>query len=159
MFAGNFAPAGWAFCDGQLLSIAANETLYAVIGNTYGGDQSTFALPDLRGRLPLHQGERYAIGQVGGAEAVTLAVSQLPAHNHSLTADPDPGAALSADPQGRVLATPTNLDVYRAGASSVPVNSGFIAAAGGAQPHTNLQPYLCVNFIIALFGVFPNQGG
>lgn len=157
MFAGNFAPAGWMFCEGQLISIAENETLFQLIGTTYGGDgQTTFGLPDLRGRLPLHQGNGYILAEAGGAEAVTLSQNQIPAHNHFLTANADPTAELSPDPSGKVLAMPTSLDLYRTGTPGTGMQPGMLAPTGASQPHYNMQPFLCVNFIISLFGIFPS---
>ena len=155
MFAGNFAPAGWAFCAGQLLAISENETLFQLIGTTYGGDgQSTFALPDLRGRIPIHQGNNYTVREAGGAEAVTLTVNQLPAHSHPMQASL---SNANNSPSNAVLAQPTTLDLYRpATVPDSPMSPSSIAIVGGSQPHTNVQPYLCVNFIISLFGIFPS---
>lgn len=155
MFAGNFAPAGWMFCEGQLLPISENETLFQLIGTTYGGDgQSTFALPDLRGRLPLHQGNGFILAETGGAEEITLTVSQIPAHAHPWLASS--AGAGSQDPQGQVLAT-TQAQTYF-GSPDSPTNLSplSMAATGGSQPHTNFQPYLCIDFIISLFGIFPS---
>ncbi len=155
MWAGNFAPVGWLFCDGQHLPISENETLFQLIGTTYGGDgQSTFALPNLQGRLPVHQGNGMVLGQQAGVEEVTLTVSQIPAHTHPLTAAQALGNASS--PAGNVLAeSPGGVKPYIEGSPSVPMAPTAIAPAGGSQPHTNIQPYLCVNFIISLFGIFP----
>ncbi len=155
MWAGNFAPVGWLFCQGQLLPIAENEVLFQLIGTTYGGDgQSTFALPDLQGRLPVHQGNGTVLGQQAGVEEVTLTVKQIPAHTHPLVAAQALGNASS--PAGNVLAeSPGGVKPYIEGSPSVPMASAAIAPAGGSQPHTNLQPYLCINFIISLFGIFP----
>ena len=156
MFAGNFAPAGWMFCEGQLLPISENETLFQLIGTTYGGDgQSTFALPDLRGRIPIHQGNGFIVAETGGAEAITLTVNQIPAHAHSFLASSDTASA--ASPSGS-LAAATNVakKVYAAAASPTSVMAPpSIGSTGGSQPHTNVQPYLCVDFIISLFGIFP----
>jgi microcystin-dependent protein len=155
MFAGNFAPAGWMFCEGQLLAISENETLFQLIGTTYGGDgQSTFALPDLRGRLPIHQGNGFILAETGGAEEITLTVNQIPAHSHAFLATTQSG--LQATPQGNVLAAPTSIDIYRVGAPNASLNTQAIGFTGGSQPHTNFQPYLCVDFIISLFGIFPS---
>jgi len=155
MFAGNFAPAGWMFCEGQLLPISENETLFTLIGTTYGGDgQSTFALPDLRGRLPLHAGNGFILAETGGAEEITLTVNQIPAHTHALLATS--AAASSTDPTGQVLAKPDK-NLYRAGAAPNPMAAQAVTATGGSQPHTNFQPYLCVDFIISLFGLFPQH--
>lgn len=156
MFAGNFAPAGWMFCEGQLLPISEFETLFNLIGTTYGGDgQSTFALPDLRGRLPIHQGNGFTLSETGGAEDVTLTVSQIPAHSHPFLASTDPGG--TRDPGGNVLATAVAGSVYRQQAPTAALNAGSIGSTGGSQPHSNFQPYLCVDFIISLFGIFPSQ--
>ncbi|HET8942902.1 MAG TPA: tail fiber protein [Rudaea sp.] len=155
MFAGNFAPAGWMFCEGQLLPISENETLFQLIGTTYGGDgQSTFALPDLRGRIPLHQGNGFILAEIGGAEEVTLTVSQIPAHSHPLVATSSPGSA--GAPQGSVLAKTTTGFLYINEAPTDTMAAQSISSTGGSQPHNNFQPYLCVDFIISLFGIFPS---
>jgi|SRR5687767_2580767 len=155
MFAGNFAPAGWMFCEGQLLPISENETLFQLIGTTYGGDgESTFALPDLRGRIPLHQGNGFIMAETGGAEEITLTVSQIPAHNHSLLAAS--ATAGQTTPGTNTLGTPTVIDLYRVGTASSPMAPQSVGSVGGSQPHTNFQPYLCVDFIISLFGIFPS---
>jgi len=154
IFAGNFAPAGWSFCEGQLLPISENETLYQLIGTTYGGDgQSTFGLPDLRGRLPLHQGNGFTLARAEGVEQVTLTVPQIPAHAHPLLAATAPGTA--ASPQNSLLAASGSSNVYRQGPAAVALSNQTVGPAGGSQPHTNLQPYLCVDFIISLFGLYP----
>ena len=155
MFAGNFEPAGWKFCEGQLLPISENETLYQLIGTTYGGDgQSTFALPDLRGRVPIHQGNGFTLAETGGAEEITLTVSQIPAHSHPLLATTtnatDPNAS------GNVLAQATLFFPYVNVNPSVAMAPASVGPTGGSQPHTNFQPYLCVDFIISLFGIFPS---
>ncbi len=155
MFAGNFAPAGWMFCEGQLLAIAENDTLFQLIGTTYGGDgQSTFALPDLRGRLPLHFGNSFILAETGGVETVTLTVQQIPAHSHPLLASSD--NASSANAQGHVLATTPNYTPFIVGNATSPMSPSSIGPVGGSQPHNNFQPYLCVDFIISLFGIFPS---
>jgi len=156
MFGGNFAPSGWSFCDGQLLAISDNDALFQLIGTTYGGDgQSTFALPDLRGRVPTHQGPGFSLAETGGAETVTLAFGQNPVHNHSLVASSN--AAANSAPATRVLAQTSGYTPYvndaTPGTALAPVSIGF---RGGVQPHDNFQPYLCVSFIISLFGVFPS---
>jgi len=154
MFAGNFAPAGWMFCEGQLLPISENETLFQLIGTTYGGDgESTFALPDLRGRVPIHQGNGFILAETGGAEEITLTVAQIPVHTHSLLATMAVGTA--ASPQGSVLAASGSANVYRPGPGAVALANQTVGSVGGSQPHTNFQPYLCVDFIISLFGIFP----
>jgi microcystin-dependent protein len=154
MFAGNFAPAGWLFCSGQLLPISEYETLFNLIGTTYGGDgQSTFGLPDLRGRLPIHMGSGFVLAQTGGAETVTLTTSTIPAHTHPALATTNSNTA--SLPGGNYLATgPDIYDVNVAGSSQM---APAISSVGGSQPHDNFQPYLCVDFIISLFGVFPSQ--
>jgi microcystin-dependent protein len=155
MFAGNFAPAGWMFCEGQLLPISENETLFQLIGTTYGGDgQSTFALPDLRGRIPIHQGNGFILAENGGVEEVTLTVQQIPAHAHPLLVNSGQGSANST--QNNVLAASPTLDLYREAQPTVALFSGAVGPTGGSQPHTNFQPYLCVDFIISLFGIFPS---
>lgn len=155
MFAGNFAPAGWMFCEGQLLPISENETLFQLIGTTYGGDgQSTFALPDLRGRIPIHQGNGFILAETGGAEEVTLTVNQIPVHTHPELAST--GIANQSSPANNVIAQSTAADLYIEDTATAPLAPVSIAATGGSQPHTNFQPYLCVNFIISLFGIFPS---
>jgi len=159
MFGGNFAPAGWAFCDGSLMLISENDTLFALIGTTYGGDgQQTFGLPDLRGRVPLHQGTTqgfgtpYTIGQSGGVESVTLTTNQLPAHSH---------AALAAtvgdrtSPAGAVWAGSPDMAQFAAPPGAA-MNASAVGNTGGSQPHENMPPFLGVNFIISLFGIFPS---
>jgi microcystin-dependent protein len=156
MFAGNFAPAGWMFCEGQLLPISENETLFNLIGTTYGGDgQSTFGLPDLRGRLPLHVGNGFILAETGGVETVTLTVAQIPAHTHPLLASTGPSTTTT--PQGNVLSEPPQIDPYIQDTASVNMNQAAITPVGGSQPHNNFQPYLCINFIISLFGIFPRS--
>jgi microcystin-dependent protein len=156
MFAGNFAPAGWMFCEGQLLPISEYETLFNLIGTTYGGDgQSTFALPDLRGRVPLHFGNGFTLAETGGVEEVTLTVSQVPAHSHALLGTTSLGADTS--PGNDVPAESTTLTQFTNAAPTVAMAAGAIGNTGGSQPHNNFQPYLCVDFIISLFGVFPSQ--
>lgn len=154
MFAGNFAPAGWMFCEGQLLPISENETLFQLIGTTYGGDgQSTFALPDLRGRVPIHQGNGFILAETGGAEEITLTVSQIPAHSHPFLSSNSPAG--STTPGGGLLATALQ-DLYVEDLTAQNLNPAAVAPVGGSQPHTNFQPYLCINFIISLFGIFPS---
>ena len=155
MFAGNFPPAGWMFCEGQLLPISEYETLFNLIGTTYGGDgQSTFALPDLRGRIPLHFGNGFTLAQSGGAETVTLTVSQIPAHSHPALATSN--AQTGQIPTGALLSN--GPQIYIPGAQpNATMASQSITATGGSQPHDNFQPYLCLDFIISLFGIFPSQ--
>jgi microcystin-dependent protein len=155
MFAGNFAPAGWMFCEGQLLPISENETLFQLIGTTYGGDgESTFALPDLRGRIPIHQGNGFILAETGGAEEITLTTSQIPSHNHAFVVSTS-SAAQSA-PLNSMPGNSPSIDLYREGSPSVNFSPQAIGPTGGSQPHTNFQPYLCVDFIISLFGIFPS---
>jgi microcystin-dependent protein len=156
MFAGNFAPAGWMFCEGQLLPISEYETLFNLIGTTYGGDgQSTFALPDLRGRLPMHFGNGFTLAETGGAETITLTVPQIPMHTHALIATPNAGD--QGNPGGNVVAQNTAVQLYIEDVPNVNAGAQSIGSTGGSQPHNNFQPYLCVDFIISLFGIFPSQ--
>lgn len=158
MFAGNFAPAGWMFCEGQLLPISENETLFQLIGTTYGGDGvSTFALPDLRGRIPIHQGDGFILAETGGAEEITLTVNQIPAHSHPFLASTS--SATSSGPDDHVPARLTVAGVFPYGTDNplTALNSQAVSSVGGSQPHSNFQPYLCVDFIISLFGIFPSQ--
>ena len=156
MFGGNFAPAGWMFCEGQLLPISENETLFQLIGTTYGGDgQSTFGLPDLRGRLPIHKGNGFILAETGGAEEVTLTVNQVPVHTHPFVVNSGQGS--SPNPGNNVLGGSPNVDVFIADVANVPLAPTSVSPVGGSQPHTNFQPYLCVDFIISLFGIFPSQ--
>jgi microcystin-dependent protein len=155
MFAGNFAPAGWMFCEGQLLPISENETLFQLIGTTYGGDgQSTFALPDLRGRIPIHQGNGFILAETGGAEEITLTVNQIPSHTHpqvvsnAVSSDPNPGNNMPAQS--------TQATMYLEDVPNANMAPNAVGPVGGSQPHTNMQPYLCVDFIISLFGLFPS---
>jgi microcystin-dependent protein len=157
MFAGNFAPAGWMFCEGQLLPISENETLFQLIGTTYGGDgESTFALPDLRGRIPIHQGNGFILAETGGAEEITLTVNQIAAHSHPLLATSAQG--LDGSPGGKVTGEDAivGADLYIESPPTVNMAATAISSVGGSQPHTNFQPYLCVDFIISLFGIFPS---
>ncbi|MGL4288020.1 MAG: phage tail protein [Phreatobacter sp.] len=157
MFAGNFAPAGWMFCEGQLVPISENETLFNLIGTTYGGDgQSTFALPDLRGRIPIHQGNSFILAETGGAEEITLTINQIPAHSHPMLASGNTGTG--SNPQGNVLDQMSGaILLYKEQPPTVAMSPVAVSSIGGNQPHSNFQPYLCVNFIISLFGIFPTQ--
>lgn len=151
----NFAPLNWAFCNGQIMAISQNSTLFQLIGTTYGGDgQSTFALPNLQSRMPIHQGNGFALAQAGGAETVTLTASQIPAHTHP--AQVSSGGGTSNNPAGNYWANWTGSQYTDQGASAV-MNAGATAPTGGNLPHNNLPPYVAVNFIIALFGVYPSQ--
>ncbi|GAA5120266.1 tail fiber protein [Luteolibacter yonseiensis] len=161
MFGGNFAPKDWALCNGQLLPIAQNTALFSLLGTTYGGNgQTTFALPDLRGRVPVHQSVAHTIGELAGTESVTLLASQLAPHSHAVgtTGSASDKPATDTDPAGRVFAVPTD-----GGNSFSTTSTGVLGGAvntgtdGGSQPHGNMQPYTCVNFCIALSGVFPSR--
>lgn len=157
LFAGNFAPAGWMFCAGQLLPISEYSTLFNLIGTTYGGDgQTTFALPDLQSRVPLHMGGGFVIGQAGGQEAVTLTAQQLPAHTHPPLGDAN--GVSSTSPANSVWGNwGTAGAPYSTQAPAVPMNPQALQAVGGSQPHANMLPYQAVNYIISLFGVYPTQ--
>jgi microcystin-dependent protein len=159
MFAGNFAPAGWMFCEGQLLPISEYDTLFALIGTTYGGDgQSTFALPDLRGRIPIHQGGGFVLAETGGAEQITLTVQQIPTHSHPFLGTSN--TASGAAPGGSVTlanAITATISPYGLDNPSTNMSPQMIGSVGGSQPHNNFQPYLCVDFIVSLFGIFPSQ--
>ncbi len=167
MFAGNFAPQGWATCDGQLLAISENDTLFNLIGTTYGGDgQSTFALPNLAARLPIHIGNNgtstYAMADNGGATSVTLSTNQIPVHTHPIVADN--GNATTSNPTNTYFAAAAPKTIYTVpGSSSNPqpptwhtMNAGMLTPQGGSQPHSNMQPFLTLTFIISLFGVYPS---
>jgi microcystin-dependent protein len=154
MFGGNFAPAGWAFCDGSLLAISQFDTLFNLIGTTFGGDgQSTFALPDLRGRVPLHQGNSFVIGQRAGEESHTLNLSEIPSHSHPARVTSGPGTTQS--PAGEVWAQWSSPQ-FSDQAPNAPMNAGAVSTVGGG-PHENMVPFLAVTFIISLFGIFPSQ--
>jgi microcystin-dependent protein len=156
MFAGNFAPAGWMFCSGQLLPIFENETLFELIGTTYGGDgQSTFALPNLQSRVPIHQGGGFVLAETGGAEDITLTVNQIPTHSHAFLGSTD--IANTANPATNVLARSGQVQMFINGDATIAMNPNAVGLVGGSQAHTNLQPYLAINYIISLFGIFPSQ--
>jgi microcystin-dependent protein len=162
MFAGNFPPVGWMFCDGQSMPISENDTLFVVIGTTYGGDgQETFNLPNLQSRIPIHQGTgssgtTYVIGEAAGVEQVTLTVNQIPAHSHPMLVSTDPGTG--TNPAGAVAGALSPVSVYKANVTppNVPMNAQSVTPVGGSQPHENMQPFLCINYIISLFGLFPS---
>lgn len=155
MFGGNFAPVGWMFCEGQLLPISENDTLFNLIGTTYGGDgESTFALPDLRGRLPVHQGNGFVLAETGGAEEITLTTQQIPAHSHGFIASLN--LADVPSPANAILAVSTTTNVFFNDPPAVGMAVSSVSGNGGSQPHTNFQPYLCVSFIISLFGIYPS---
>jgi len=156
MFAGNFAPAGWAFCNGALMPISENETLFNLIGTTYGGDgQETFALPNLQSRVPIHQGPGFVIGQSGGTESVTLTTSQIPAHAHVPLCQTNTGNQQS--PGNGFWAAPSTGTIYDNAAPSLAMAPAAVGSTGGSQPHDNMIPFLVINFILSLFGVFPSQ--
>ena len=163
MFAGNFAPNGWMFCEGQLLPISENETLFQLIGTTYGGDgESTFALPNLQSRIPLHMGtgpdgSNFQLAQAAGTEQETLTVQQIPIHNHVAICNVNPALG-SPNPANNVpCANDTAMFDNSGAAPNQVMHPGVLSAAGGSQPHENTQPFLCVNFIISRFGIFPSQ--
>lgn len=158
MFAGNFAPSGWALCQGQTLAIADNDTLFNLIGTTYGGDgQTTFNLPNLASRLPVHMGtgggSTYSLGQMAGVEQVTLTTQQIPSHTHS--ANSNTSNQGSSNPTGGYWAASPLYTEYAPTTDNTVMNGSAIAPAGGSQPHDNMVPFLCINFIIALFGIYP----
>ena len=161
MFAGNFAPRGHALCDGQLLAVAQNDALFSLLGTIYGGDgRTTFGLPDLRGRVPIHAGQgpglsNRRLGNKGGLEAVTLAEAHMPAHSHRLQASTDLADPVS--PQNAVTAQSALVDAYVEEDASAALHANAIQGAGGSQSHANLQPFLCLNFIIALIGIYPSR--
>jgi microcystin-dependent protein len=162
IFPFNFAPQGWAFCDGQLLPLSQNTALFSLLGTTYGGNgTSNFALPDLQGRAPMHPGQGpglslHDLGEASGSDTVTLLQSEMPNHPHTMRANTDIAAVQTPSP-ARSIARSQNANAYKAPAGQpvVPLSSGALAPAGGDQPHNNLQPYLTLNFNIALQGVFP----
>ena len=156
MFGGSFAPAGWMFCDGQLLPISENDALFTIIGTTYGGDgQETFALPDLQGRIPVHQGNGKILGEGAGAESVTLTTQQIPVHNHPMLCSSAVGTQ-SSPSLNFFAASGTQLYVDPGIAAPVNMKNTMVGITGGSQPHENMAPYLCISFIISLFGIFPS---
>jgi microcystin-dependent protein len=160
LFAGNYAPLGWSFCDGSSLSISENDALYSLIGTTYGGDGiNNFNLPDLRGRVPVHTAPKYQLGLMDGKESVVLTSNHLPAHTHPLAATKTVGMeSANPSPVNNVLAAGIDgLQMYRQSSPSRPLNAGAVSAVGGAQPHENRQPYIAMNYIIALTGIYPPQ--
>ncbi|KQV59375.1 MULTISPECIES: phage tail protein [unclassified Duganella] len=153
-----FAPKGWALCNGQILPINQNQALFSILGTTYGGNgQTTFALPDLRGRVPVHMDAGFGLGQQGGAASHTLSASEMPAHTHSLGIST--AVSHQADPSGRVLGNVEAgaLNYYAPQDSTATLAPSTVGNSGGSQPHENMQPYLAINFIIALQGSFPSQ--
>ena len=160
MFGGNFAPAGWAFAKGQVIPISQNDILFQLYGTTYGGDgQETFALPNLQSRVPIHNGQgpgisnNYQLGEMGGVEQVTLTTQQMPVHNHAFTASQN--IAQVPQPTDSVVATSNTVQLYIGDIASIPLDNQALQPVGGSQPHTNLQPYLAISFIVSLFGLFP----
>jgi microcystin-dependent protein len=159
MFAGTFAPVGWMLCNGQLLPISENETLHQLIGTRYGGDgESSFALPNFQSRFPIHMGRlnsgtTYQLGEIGGVESVTLTTQQIPSHTHPFIVSGDSGS--TSNPGGAMPAT--GVTIYRPDQpANVPLNGAAITPQGGSQPHDNMQPFLCINYIISMFGIFPS---
>jgi microcystin-dependent protein len=161
MFAGNFAPRGYALCDGQLLAVSQNDALFSLLGTIYGGDgRTTFGLPDLRGRIPIHKGSgpgltTRPIGQKSGQENVTVHQNQLPAHHHGLQAST--GIASSPNPAGNVLGRSNTVSLYQSETPNMPMNADTVTTVGGSQSHANVQPFQCINYIIALVGVYPSR--
>jgi microcystin-dependent protein len=154
MFAGTYAPNGWMFCNGQLIPISENDSLFVVLGTRYGGDgESTFALPDLRERIPIHRSAAHPQGEAAGVEEVTLTISQIASHSHALLASS--AAAQSSTPTSNLLAATVG-NIYNSGTNMVNMKATAISPVGGSQPHTNVQPYLCINYIISLYGLFPS---
>jgi microcystin-dependent protein len=156
MFGGNFAPVGWSFCNGAIIPIDQNDALFNLIGTTYGGDgQTTFALPNLQSRIPVHVGPGFALGQSGGVESVTLTTSQIPAHSHVPLCNN--AAGNSQSPANDFWAQPSTGTIYSTAAPSLAMAPAAIGSSGGSQPHDNMQPFLVINFILSLFGTFPSQ--
>lgn len=161
MFAGNFPPKGWAFCNGQLLAISTNTALFSLLGTTYGGNGTTnFALPDLRGRVPIHPGQgpglsNHSLGEVSGTETIALIASQMPAHTH--TAGASSGNGVADGPGGRVQARMPSATPQYAATSNADLAAAAVSNSGGSQPHNNLQPYLTITYVIALQGVYPSR--
>ncbi len=155
MFGGNFAPQGWAFCNGALMAIDQNDALFQLIGTTYGGDgQTTFGLPDLQSRIPVHVGPGFVLAQASGVETVTLITNQIPNHNHAPEASSSAGTQSS--PANGLWAQST-LGQFSSATPTLPMAPAALGQAGGSQPHDNMMPFLVVNFILSLFGVFPSQ--
>jgi microcystin-dependent protein len=161
MFAGNFAPRGWAFCDGQLLAVSQNDALFSLLGTIYGGDgRTTFGLPDVRGRLPIHAGSGPGLsprrlGAKSGSETVTLTVNQMPSHSHDFVGNT--AEATDISPTGKTIAKGVGVAALAATAQNTDMASSMVSATGGSRSHTNLMPALCVHFIIALFGIYPSR--
>ena len=161
MFAGNFPPVGWAFCNGQLMPISQNDAMFVLLGTTYGGDgESTFALPNLQSRIPLHMGNgpdgaTYQLAETGGVESVTLSTAQIPNHNHALLGST--AAATTGDPTNKLFGQSPQIAYLIEADPEVQFSAAAISPVGGSQPHENCQPFLCINYIISLFGLFPQQ--
>ncbi len=162
MFGGSFNPAGWAFCNGALMPISENDAMFVLLGTTFGGDgQETFALPDLQGRIPVHAGQgpglsqNYQLAEQFGVESVTITAQQTPIHTHTMLGTNDIGDGTS--PQGRVVAQSTSVDLYIEDVTDAALANNAVLPVGGSQPHENMMQYLCVTFIISLFGIFPHQ--
>jgi len=161
MFAGNFAPRGWAFCDGQLLAISQNDALFSLFGTIYGGDgRVAFGLPDLRGRIPIHPGtgpglSTRQLGQRGGLENTTLTLNQIPSHNHTMSATT--GGSPAASPVGNLPGQSSSMMYVSSQDRPANFANNLIGSSAGSQPHTNLMPTLCVNFIVALSGIYPSR--
>ena len=161
MFAGNFPPVGWAFCDGQQMPISENDALFILIGTTYGGDgEETFNLPNLQSRVPLHMGNgpdgiNYQLAEMAGTESETLTTQQIPVHTHALLGST--AAATAGNPNGQVLAQSGQTAYMIEAEGLLAMNANAITPVGGSQPHENAQPFLCINYIISLFGLFPQQ--
>ena len=154
MFGGSFAPAGWAFCNGQLIPISENDILFNLIGTTYGGDgQETFALPNLQGRVPMHVGGGFILGEAAGTESVTLTTQQIPIHTHAMIATGEIGALNT--PTNNILAQCAGVKTYTAAAPNTALKAQVVTPVGGSQPHENMQPFLVISFIISLFGIYP----
>jgi microcystin-dependent protein len=163
IFCGNFAPNGWAFCNGGLIAISSNTALFSLLGTAYGGDgKTTFGLPDLRGRVPLHQGPNYDMGQVAGAETVTLGTPEIPQHQHSASASTETPTAIGTgiNLTGSTVYVPSLVPrpaVYAPNGATSAMAAQAVANTGGNQPHNNMAPFLALNFIIALNGIFPSR--
>ena len=151
----NFAPKGWAFCNGQLLPINQNQALFSLLGTTFGGNgQTNFALPNLQGRTPIHVGSGHSLGEQGGEQAHTLSISELPTHTHLLNVSRD--NATASTPSSGVLMAQASIDMYRSPTHLVALGAGSVSNTGGSQAHLNMQPFLTVSFCIALQGIFPS---
>lgn len=156
LFSFNFPPKGWAFCNGQLLPINQNQALFALLGTTYGGNgQTNFALPNFRGRVPIHFGEGHTLGETGGSEAHTVTIQEMPTHTHLVNATSNPSTTTS--PSGNLLADTKPAELYHPTDGQAAMGSSMVTNTGGSQAHQNMQPYLAINFCIALQGIFPSQ--